>query len=247
MPGVAYLALAEELQREVLRAPAGARLPSEHELAASRGVSRITTRAALQELERRHLVVRRRGAGTFVALRVDYPISPSIPPSFSETIRRAGHVPGSKVLSVRQVRPPAAVRDQLELPSGESVVRLRRLGYVDGHTSGMHTSWLAHVDVDLIRDGANDDGSLFALLADAGYRLARESYTAEQDTIPADIGEALDLEGRPQAWHTFSRNRCRRTHRLVELNESWIRADVIRVRFELGASSTSHRPDTERT
>lgn len=234
MPDVAYLSLADELEQSVRRADAGRKLPSEYELADRHGVSRITTRAALQELERRQLVVRRRGAGTFVAPRIDYPITPNLPPSFTETVRAAGHRPDSRVLSMRRARPTARVRDDLGLATGQRVTVLRRVSLVDDHETGVHTSWLAHVDPARIRDVQRDGRSLFAALADAGYPLHRDWYTAEQATIPAAVAETLGLEGRPQAWHTFSCNRCHRTGQLIELNESWVRADVIRVRFELG-------------
>lgn len=239
MADVAYLALADRLQHSLTTAAPGTRLPSEHELADRHGVSRITTRAALQELERRHLVVRRRGAGTFAALRIEYPISTDIAPSFTETIRRAGHVPRSEVLSVRRVRPPARVRDRLHLGTDDEVVRLHRLSYVDEQRTGIHTSWIAHVDVDVVRSGVRDGDSLYAVLTDAGFDIHRDAYVAEQDTIPARAATSLGLEGRPQAWHTFSTNRCHRRDLLVEANESWVRADVIRVRFELGASTAA--------
>lgn len=238
MADVAYQALADELEREVLRARPGDRLPSEHQLSARHGVSRITTRAALQELERRHLVLRRRGAGTFVALRVDYPISSSIPPSFTETVRQVGHVPGSRVLSARRARPPAQVRDALRLDPGQPVLRVRRIGTIDDQPASLHTSWMARVDLDRVRDQVSDDVSIFALLRDEGCEPAREWYTAELATIPAAAATELGIEGRPQAWRTASCNRCLRTDRLIELAQTWMRADVVRVRFELGPTPT---------
>ncbi len=45
------------------------RIPSENELVASLGISRMTVNRALRELTAEGLLVRRRGAGTFVAPR----------------------------------------------------------------------------------------------------------------------------------------------------------------------------------
>ncbi len=45
----------------------GARLPSERELSESLGVNRMTLRQALHLLETQGLLVRRQGAGTYVA------------------------------------------------------------------------------------------------------------------------------------------------------------------------------------
>lgn len=240
MTDAAYLSLADNLDRQLRRAEPGSRLPSEHALATEHGVSRITTRAALQELERRNLVVRRRGSGTFVAPRIDYPISPTIPPSFTETIRRAGHEPDTRVLSIRKARPPARVRTALGRPVGTSLTALRRLSLVDGHEAGLHVSWLPGIDADELRDRIDDGGSLFDVLTRLGHDVRRDHYTAELDTIPAEVADVLRLEGRPQAWRTVSCNACHRSGDLVELAESWIRADVIRVRFELGP--TDHQP-----
>ena len=47
----------------------GARLPTENDLAAAHGVSRVTVRRALGELQREHLIERRRSAGTRVVYR----------------------------------------------------------------------------------------------------------------------------------------------------------------------------------
>lgn len=47
----------------------GAMLPSEHDLGAELGVSQGTARKALEELERRGIIKRRQGVGSFVAVR----------------------------------------------------------------------------------------------------------------------------------------------------------------------------------
>lgn len=49
------------------RLASGAKLPSERDLAETHGVSLMTARHALAELERRGMVTRRVGSGTFVA------------------------------------------------------------------------------------------------------------------------------------------------------------------------------------
>ena len=61
---VTYLVLADSLAEQIADMAPGTRLPSENELITEHGVSRITARAALSELEQRHLVRRARGSGT---------------------------------------------------------------------------------------------------------------------------------------------------------------------------------------
>ena len=65
----AYRRIAEKLRRTIAdgRMAPGARLESERVLAARHGVSLMTARRAMGELERMGLVTRRVGAGSFVA------------------------------------------------------------------------------------------------------------------------------------------------------------------------------------
>ena len=94
----AYVHLADVLGADIDRMAPGARLPSEHDLAAAYDVSRITARGALQELENRHVVRRTQGSGTFVALRLPYPIRPGELPSWSGLVAAAGHDPSYRYL-----------------------------------------------------------------------------------------------------------------------------------------------------
>lgn len=143
MPGAAtYLELADDLQRQLVPARPGARVVSEHELVAAHGISRPTARAALQELERRFLVRRVRGSGTFVNRRIDYVIGADKPPSFSETVRRAGGVPGASLIEVQTRRAPADIRGALRLGAGTSVVVVTRATTIDGVVAGLITTHL---------------------------------------------------------------------------------------------------------
>lgn len=96
----AYLAVADDLARSLAHTQPGARLPSENELAASYGLHRQTARAVLQELERRHLVRRVQGRGTFAATLIDYHVAPGAVPSFTATVAGSGAVPRLSLIHI---------------------------------------------------------------------------------------------------------------------------------------------------
>src|SRR5215216_8120001 len=76
----------------------GNAIPSERQLSVDLGVSRLTVRAALDELVRAGLLDRRRGSGTFV--REPKIAQELTMTSFSEEMRRRGMRPASKTLSL---------------------------------------------------------------------------------------------------------------------------------------------------
>jgi len=242
----AYLELAEALASRIERASTAERLPSEHELAAAHGVSRITARAALQELERRHLVQRVRGSGTFVAPRVDYRLSPATPPSWTESLRAAGHDARSEIVASSRDVADEHLAGLLEVPTGSPVVVLDRRSSVDGWPAGVGRSELP---ADLVPDIAgrlHESGSLFRTLTTYGHRPVRASVRAELAVAPAAVAAALGLEGRPPVWRLESRNRCSRSGRVVERSVGWMRADVLRVVFELeerGGTRRARNPE----
>ena len=88
-----------ETRRQVLdlieRLGIGAAIPSERQLSADLGVSRLTVRAALDDLAREGHLVRRRGSGTFVQQpKIAQELTMT---SFSEDMRRRGMVPGARI------------------------------------------------------------------------------------------------------------------------------------------------------
>jgi len=232
-----YLALADELERFVDGARAGDRIPSEHDLVVRHEVSRLTARAAVQELERRHLVRRVRGSGTFVARRIEYRISGDMPPSWSETVRRAGGEPHRSILGVGRVVAPAHVRAALDLRAGARVVAITRLGTVDGLVADLGTSWVPSDVVDGLDTFLADGGSLYSSLVAAGQRPRRRWTSARLDAVPAEAASQLELEGRPLVWRIESCNEDDTTGRPIELVEGWMRPDVYEVTLELGARS----------
>jgi DNA-binding GntR family transcriptional regulator len=108
-------------------------LPTQKELAELAGVSLITVRRALDELEREGRVAGHQGVGTFVAR----------PRIVSEPARRGGLLATfagrgaaaevtTELLGVRDVRPDAAVARALALAPGARVWHISRLRSIDG-------------------------------------------------------------------------------------------------------------------
>jgi GntR family transcriptional regulator len=130
-PEARYQEIERWLRRRVLRSSLGDPLPSEKELAAQFGVSRMTARQAVQNLAAEGLVQRRRGAGTFVAPRPIHRHEGSLM-SFTEDMRRRGLKASSRLLEAGLRPATTADLEALRLPDGARVVAISRLRLADG-------------------------------------------------------------------------------------------------------------------
>src|SRR5689334_1103763 len=119
----------------------GDRLPTEKDLAAWFGVSRMTLRHALAELARRGLVTRTagRGGGTFVAApKLEQDLTTLA--GFSEQLRRHGMVAGARVLSARSRPAGPVAAPALRLGEEDLVYEARRVRLGRGRPSGSEGS-----------------------------------------------------------------------------------------------------------
>lgn len=129
-----YAQTAELLTRRIADgtwAP-GALIPAEPEIAQELGVSPGTVRKALDALERRRLVVRRQGRGTFVAAETS---ERALFHFFRiHDTRQARHAPTSLVLDCRTGPATAGQAAALSLGPGAAVHRIERLRALAGQT-----------------------------------------------------------------------------------------------------------------
>ena len=119
----------------------GAKLPSESELTAEHGVSRITVRQALAALQTEGLIVKLHGKGAFVS-HPRAAQSLNRLQGLNEAMALEQHAVSSKRLAWREVKPSAAVARQLQLPAGETVYHLQTLRYLDREPLSLNSSYL---------------------------------------------------------------------------------------------------------
>jgi GntR family transcriptional regulator len=110
---------------------AGDSLPSEEELSRIYGVSRMTSRQALQVLKSQGFVTRHKGQGSFVSQpRVEKDITHLS--GFTSEMRALGIKTTSQVLEARVSPAPAEVASQLGIAVNAPMYRLLRLRLGDG-------------------------------------------------------------------------------------------------------------------
>ncbi len=128
-----YMQIVDSLMEQIERGEAapGDRMGTERALATDFGVNRRTVRQALDVLERRGLVERIQGSGTFVSQpRLERGAAEFF--HFTERVRQAGSAAGSQILSLERVVPSPLVAQELELPVGAEIYRCHRLRTVNG-------------------------------------------------------------------------------------------------------------------
>lgn len=111
---------------------AGDRLPSEPALAKELGVSRVSVRGALAQLESEGLVDRRHGSGTYVTSVRPLVRSLHLNVGSDELIKSRGHTPGISEMSWRQENAREEIADRLGIEVGMPVVHLYRVRTSDG-------------------------------------------------------------------------------------------------------------------
>jgi GntR family transcriptional regulator len=117
-------------------------LPSETKLNEVFGVSRSTSRSALNNLESDGLIVRRAGKGSIVLRkRIDQPAKAVS--GFSEDMRRRGLEPSYETLAADTLYAPTEITNALELCPKTKVFRSDRKLLANGALIGVAESWLS--------------------------------------------------------------------------------------------------------
>ena len=135
--GVLALARYAQVKDHVVRLiqrgdwPVGHRLPSENELVAELGISRMTVNRALRELVAEKLIVRVQGVGTYVA--ENKPQSTLVQIGvISEEIRARGHAYRCQMLAKERLAAPPDVGFWLELAPNDPVFHTVCLHFENG-------------------------------------------------------------------------------------------------------------------
>jgi GntR family histidine utilization transcriptional repressor len=96
------------------------RVPSENELVAALGVSRMTVNRALRELADEGLVVRLAGVGTFVADSRPHSNVMRVR-NIADEIRARGHVHSAEVITLEEVTANTRLAERLEVRPGDTL------------------------------------------------------------------------------------------------------------------------------
>ena len=207
----------------------GDRMPTEQDLAAWFGVSRMTLRHALGQLARRGLVTRTVGrhGGTFVAAaKLEQDLTTLA--GFSEQLRRRGMVAGARVLSATQRPAGPAAAAALKLGECDRVCEVRRVRLAAGSPVAVeHSLFPAAMFPGLL--GCRLDGSLYELLE---VRYGQRPHRARESLEPVTAGvrdaEALEVrEGAPLM--LVERIAYARTGEPVEFARDLFRGDRTRI------------------
>jgi GntR family transcriptional regulator len=162
-----YYEIEQALRSRVAELRPGDQLPSDAELCAQFGVSRMTARNAMAHLAQEGIVRRIPGRGTFVAEQPVHRQAGSLI-SFSDEMRRRGRSPSSKVIRGGVRAGSAAEIEQLGLPEGAEVVEVLRLRLADGEPIALEQSVFAAALSSVLFDADLETGSLFDALVGAG-------------------------------------------------------------------------------
>ncbi len=209
----------------------GNAIPSERQLSVDLGVSRLTVRAALDELVREGFLDRRRGSGTYV--REPKIAQELTMTSFSEEMRRRGMRPGSKTLSLSTTLAGAYLGRCLHVSPSEKVMVAKRLRLADEETMAIETLHVPESRVPGLTPKDLDQGSFYELLSERyGITIVGGLQTIEPTVTNEEESGALGVPLHSPAF-LFERTTRAETGDIVEFVRSIYRGDRYRLVSEL--------------
>lgn len=217
----------------------GVAIPSERQLCVDLGVSRLTVRAALDELVREGHLERRRGSGTFV--REPKIAQELTMTSFSEDMRRRGLRPESRTISLTSILAGARLGRFLNVSPSERVVVAQRLRLADGETMAIEELHVPEALVPGLTARDLEEQSFYELLEQRyGIAVTGGLQAIEPTVTNEDESEALGVPLHSPAF-LFERT----THaggQTVEFVRSIYRGDRYRLVTELHRDRASAGP-----
>ena len=209
----------------------GAAIPPERRLAAELGVSRPTLRAAIEELVREGLLLRRHGSGTYVAEpKIALPLTMT---SFSDDMRQRGMRPDSRVLSFTEEAAGAKLGARLKISPVERTWAIRRLRLADDETMAIEFLHVPQRIAPTLTRRDLEGHSFYDLLAQRyGIAVAAGTQTIEPTVTNDEEAAVLGVPVHAPAF-LFERTSTSDQGEVVEFVRSIYRGDRYRLVTEL--------------
>jgi len=209
----------------------GRAIPSERQLSGQLGVSRLTVRAALDELVLDGYLERRHGSGTYVTEpKIAQPLSLT---SFSDDMRRRGMSPGSRTLELATTVAGARLAHRLGVSQEARLVRVNRLRLADSKPMAMEVLHVPEVLVPGLTRADFEDHSFYELLRTRyAIVIASGTQTIEPTVTNEEESEVLGVPLHTPAF-LFERTTVSESGRTVEFVRSIYRGDRYRLVADL--------------
>jgi GntR family transcriptional regulator len=209
----------------------GDAIPSERQLSADLGVSRLTVRAALDELVREGYLVRRRGAGTFVSEpKIAQELTMT---SFTEDMRRRGFSPASRTLELHTVPAGARLGRLLHVSPSEPIMVAKRLRLADRETMAIETLHVRQALIPGLTARDLERHSFYELLEERyAIEIVRGTQTVEPTVTGEEESSALGVPLHSPAF-LFERITRSGSDEIVEYVRSVYRGDRYRLVTDL--------------
>lgn len=195
-----YIQAREQLNRQIESGEwqSGEKLPSEEQLAAQFGVSRMTIRKSLEDLMDAGLIYRRHGVGTFIS-NAKVPRNHTHLTDFFKTCRENGQTPEARLLRKDLLPVSARIARELSLEPGDTVIRLTTLRLINGRPITYHDAYLpvalfpslAAAPADSLGLGSQH---VWRMIEKMGFTMA--NIIEQIDAVPAgdEIASLLELQ-----------------------------------------------------
>ena len=172
---------------------AGEYLPGEKDLCLEYGVSRITSKRAMNELAQAGLVARERGRGTRVLPNHLAPVFSASFDGWRENVSMMGRRTSAQLLDFAYMPASAEVASALEIDPGEKVQRAVRVRSLSGEP---FSHLVTHVPEEIGRRYKRSDlgnNPLHKLLEQAGVSIAAAHQTLTATLADPPVARALNI------------------------------------------------------
>lgn len=173
-------------------------MPSESEMVSAFGVSRITIRQALNDLQKEGLIFKIHGKGTFVSkpkavqnlMRLE---------GFGEAMSATGHDTFSRVLDHRVVRAGKIIGGRLRISERDEVMEIRRVRYLDREPISLDVTYVPlEIGESLVKEDLPRRDIFVILENDYGIALGNAELQIESMIADTALAHTLHVaEGTP--------------------------------------------------
>ena len=195
-----YRQLADRIEKGIQEGalPEGSRIPSEQDWMRRLGVSRVTVRQAMDDLMRKHIIVRKQGMGTYIQKTMMTQEMDDLFGFYPALLSRGLH-PKTEILSYEIQTPTREVRERLDLAVGAKVLSFSRQYLLEPSLFMLiHMYFPRDLAARWTKDDASTQNSFRLLQDKAGVQIRSSFITIRASLATATTASALRvLKGSP--------------------------------------------------